>query len=229
VRRTTALLALMALLVALGVVLPVRAWIVDLLGYCRGAGPVGVVLYGAAFLPAALLMLPSAPLALGAGYTFGPVVGALVSAVGASLGATLAFEVGRHAGGDLLARVMRRSRALAPFGQVLEHAGFEVVLWLRLSPLAPFFLLNYAFGTTGMRARTYAAATGLALLPGCAMYAALGSLLGSPEQVAAGDVQHGGVLAASAVALTVAAAVAARRRLPGALARDGEPRRGPRR
>jgi uncharacterized membrane protein YdjX (TVP38/TMEM64 family) len=218
----------MALLVSLGLVLPVRAWIVDLLRYCHGAGPVGVLLYGAAFLPAALLMLPSAPLALGAGYTFGPVVGALVSAVGASLGATLAFEVGRHAGGDLLAREMQRSRTLAPFARVLEHAGFEVVLWLRLSPLTPFFLLNYAFGTTGMRARAYAAATGLAVLPGCALYATLGSLLGSPEQVAAGQVHHGWGLPVAAVALTVAAGLAARWRLPRVLARDGDLRRGPR-
>jgi len=218
VRRGLTLLALMAALLVAGALLPVREWAAELLGLVRQAGPVGVVLYAAAFVPAALLLLPAAPLALGAGYAFGPVLGTLVAALGAALGALAAFEAGRHVGGDALGRLLRRSRRVAPFARALGHAGFEVVLWLRLSPLVPFYLLNYAFGATGMRTRDFAAATALALLPGCALAAGLGSLLAIPDEAAFGMSGHRWAVLAAAVLLTLVSATAARLRLPRALA-----------
>jgi uncharacterized membrane protein YdjX (TVP38/TMEM64 family) len=83
----------------------------------------------------------------------------------------------------------------------------------------PFTLLNYAFGTTGMRAAAFAAATGLAVLPGCALWSALGSALASPDPWHAGSALRSWEGALAALSLTVAAAVAASVRLPLLLAR----------
>jgi uncharacterized membrane protein YdjX (TVP38/TMEM64 family) len=220
-RRPLALAAFLALLLCLGLFFPVWQGVVHVLQAVRDAGPAGALLYTAAFVPAALLLLPSAPLALGAGHAFGAIEGTMIAAVGTSLGATAAFEVGRRVGGDSVRRMLARSRRLSPFTRALENAGFEVVLWLRLSPLVPFYLLNYAFGTTGLRARDYAVATILALVPGCGMYALLGSLLPSPlEGGAAGPPAYRWGAAAVALALSLFAAAAARARLPRLLARS---------
>jgi uncharacterized membrane protein YdjX (TVP38/TMEM64 family) len=218
VRRALALLVLVAVAVAAGAALPLREWTQGLLLHVRGAGAAGAALYGAAFVGAALLLLPAAPLVVGAGWAFGAVPGALLSAAGMAAGAGAAFEVGRRVGGDAARRLLARSRRLSRFAAVLEHAGFEVVFWLRLSPFVPFTLLNYAFGTTGMRALAFAAASGLAVLPGCALWAALGSALASPDPWHAGSGLASGPGALAALALTVTAAVAARVRLPRLLA-----------
>jgi len=215
VRRMLALAVLLVALLSLGLVFPLWQWCTRLLEAARQAGPEGALLYAAAFIPAALLLLPSAPLALAAGNVFGPVAGTLVAVAGTALGATAAFAAGRFVGGDALRRLLTRSRHLSPFTRALEHAGFEVVFWLRLSPFVPFYLLNYAFGTTGLRARDYFAASALALVPGSAMYAFLGSLLFKPDKLAATglDVRHLGALAVAA-ALSLLAALAGRARLP---------------
>lgn len=222
-RRSLFRLVLLAPLLALGFVLPLRAWVVQLLDLAARAGPAGAALYAAAFVPAALLLLPAAPLAIGAGFAFGPWAGTLVTAVGAMVGATAAFEAGRHVGGDVLRRTLARSRRLAPFARALDRAGFEVVLWLRLSPLVPFYLLNYAFGTTGMRGRAYGAATGLALLPGAAVYSTIGSALASPEDLSLAASPHRWLAVGAAVALTLASAAGARWRLPRLLAAEPAP------
>jgi len=213
--RLLALGALFALALAAGLLLPVWRVIGDLLGTARDAGAAGALLYAGAFVPAALLLLPTAPLAVGAGNAFGPIAGTLVSAVGGALGATAAFEAGRRIGGTGLRKLLARSHRLRPFARALEHAGPEVVFWLRLSPLVPFYLLNYAFGTTGLRTRDYALATGIAILPGCAIYALLGSLLPSTADWAhAGCAAPRWVALSAAIVLSVVAAVAARARLP---------------
>ncbi len=224
VRRSVLRLAILLPLLASGFLLPVREWVVHLLGLARDAGLPGAALYGAAFVPAALLFLPAAPLAIGAGFAFGPVLGALVTAAGGMAGATAAFEVGRHLGGDVLRRALARSRRLAPFASALDRADLEVVLWLRLSPLVPFYLLNYAFGTTGMRGRRYGIATGLALLPGAAVYATLGSALASPGDLSLVEPSHRWLALGAAAVLTLAAAAGARWRLPRLL---GAPRAAP--
>jgi len=230
VRRGLVLLVLLAAALALGQALPVRAWIRHLLEHAREAEAAGALILGGAFVPAALLLLPAAPLAVGAGWAFGALPGALLSAAGMAAGAAAAFEVGRRVGGDAARRALSRSRRLSRLAGVLEHAGFEVVFWLRLSPFVPFTLLNYAFGTTGMRAAAFAAATGLAVLPGCALWSTLGSALAAPDPWHAGSALRSWEGALAALSLTVAAAVAARVRLPLLLARrrpgsgaDGRP------
>jgi uncharacterized membrane protein YdjX (TVP38/TMEM64 family) len=220
VRRGLVLLAVVAVALVAGIVLPVREWIVTLLLHAREAGAPGAILFGGAFVGAALLLLPTAPLAIGAGWAFGGLAGALVAAAGTTLGATAAFEVGRRVGGDAVRRLLSRSRRLARFAAVLERAGFEAVLWLRVSPFVPFYLLNYAFGTTGMRASAFALATAIAVLPGCALWASLGSALAAPDLVHAGAASRGWGAAAAALALTLGSAVAARLRLPRVLARS---------
>jgi uncharacterized membrane protein YdjX (TVP38/TMEM64 family) len=89
--------------------------------------------------------------------------------VGSVLGATAAFLVGK----TLLRGWIERRIAAYPRFQAIDRVvgeqGFKIVLLVRLSPLFPFNLLNYAFGLTKVRLWQYVLASWIGMLPGTLM------------------------------------------------------------
>ena len=132
-------------------------------------GPLALL---ALWLLAPVLFVPGAPITLAAGALFGPLLGAVYSLIGATGGATLAFLLARYAGADWVER-----RAKGRLGQLkagVEAEGWRFVAFVRLVPLFPFNLLNYALGLTRIRLAEYVLATLLCMIPGAAGYAYLG-------------------------------------------------------
>ncbi|MBI3993729.1 MAG: VTT domain-containing protein [Candidatus Lambdaproteobacteria bacterium] len=158
-------------------------------------GPLGLF---ALWLVAPVLLVPGAPITLAAGALFGPLLGTVYSLIGATGGATLAFLLARYAGADW---VERRARGrLAQLKSGVEAEGWRFVAFVRLVPLFPFNLLNYALGLTRLRLGEYVLATLLCMLPGAAGYAWLGhagraALTGAPGWARTGGIALG-VLAA---------------------------------
>jgi len=107
-------------------------------------------------------------LTLTGGAVFGFWWGSLLNWLGANLGATLAFQLARRLGRDGLETVV--GDRLAGIDRVTHQSGFAWLLRLRLSPIVPFNLLNFASGLTAIPWRTYAAATALGILPGTLVY-----------------------------------------------------------
>ncbi len=144
-----------------------RAALVEVIRAASGqwwVGPAFALLY--ALLVA--LALPASALTVVGGVAFGFVWGTLWVTLGANLGANLAFWLARRLGREALLGLLG-SRA-APLDRLSGIAGFQGLLVLRLLPVAPFVLLNYAAGLTGMRARDYALATAVGILPGTMVY-----------------------------------------------------------
>lgn len=112
--------------------------------------------------------LPASPLTLIGGAAFGLVRGVLWVTVGANFGASLAFFIARRLGRAALQGFF--GSRLAAFDRVSSAAGFQGLLTLRLLPIAPFNLLNYAAGLTPISWRDYALATVLGILPGTVIY-----------------------------------------------------------
>jgi len=166
-----------------------------------GAAPLAFV---AAYAILTLLLVPGALLTAAGGALFGVVAGTALSVIGATLGATGAFLIGRRLGRRDVERIAGpRLRALDGFA---ERNGFLAVLYVRLVPVFPFNVLNYAAGVTAVARRDYIAATALGIIPGAFAYAALGGSIGdptSPEFLAA---------VALAIALAIGGTVVARRR-----------------
>ena len=136
------------------------------------------VLVGAMLIYAAVtaLSFPGAVvLTLAAGFLFGPWVGTAVAVVGATAGATLAFLGARYVFADAARRRMgpRLRRLAAGF----EADGFSYMLFLRLVPVFPFWLVNLAPALTPLRTRTYVAATAIGIVPGSFVYCYLGARL----------------------------------------------------
>ncbi len=174
--KVVAAAALVIALAAAGALLPVGDWATALVDRARGAGPAGVAAFAAVYLIAPLLLLPASVLTLGAGFLYGPLWGTMFAS---PLGRTFARRaVERRIEGD--ARFAAIDRAVG------EH-GFKIVFLLRLSPVIPFNLLNYALGLTRVRFSTYLAASFLGMLPGTFLYVSLGSAATSAAQLARGQ------------------------------------------
>lgn len=108
------------------------------------------------FVPGTLLT------ALGAA-VFGPYLGFVYAWVGAMIGASLAFLIGRYLGRDFAASLI--GDRLGRYDDAIERNGFAVVLYLRLVYF-PFTPMNYGMGLTRVRFQDYLAGTGLGILAG---------------------------------------------------------------
>ena len=138
-----------------------------LIAALRGAwwAPVGFV---AIYMLAAALNFSGLVLTLLGGAVFGFWWGSLLNTLGANLGANAAFWLARRLGREGLRGLL--GDRLGSLDRLTEQSGFAWLLRLRLIPVVPFNLLNFASGLTALRWRSYAAATALGILPGTVVY-----------------------------------------------------------
>lgn len=136
------------------------------------AGAIAPLLFVLGYAIATVLFMPGSVLTLAAGALFGPVAGTFYSLTGATLGATLAFLIARFVAGEWAAR--KAGGRLRDFVQGVEAEGWRFVAFVRLVPLFPFNLVNYALGLTRIPLVQYVLASYLCMLPGAFAYAYLG-------------------------------------------------------
>lgn len=133
--------------------------------------------FAAVYIAAATLSLPgSSILTMSAGFLFGLYVGTAIAVVSATVGATLLFLIARTSFGEFL-----RGRALGALQTLRDgfrKGAFNYLLFLRLVPLFPFWLINLAAAFLDVPPRTFVAGTFLGIIPGAAIYASVGSGLG---------------------------------------------------
>lgn len=104
-----------------------------------------------------------------AGFTFGAMYGTLYVLIGANIGANLAFDLARYLGRDFISRYIR-----GPIDRIdrqLRNQGFLRMLQLRLIPVIPFNLLNFAAGLSGIRKMHYMLGTAIGITPATFIYA----------------------------------------------------------
>ncbi|MDH3229779.1 MAG: TVP38/TMEM64 family protein [Alphaproteobacteria bacterium] len=122
--------------------------------------------------------LPGATvMTIAGGFLFGQWLGTAWNVIGATIGATLLFLAARTALGDVL------ERRAGPWLQRLE-AGFQknalsYLLFMRLVPAFPFFVVNLVPAFLGVRLRTFVGATFFGIIPGGFVYTSFGAGLGS--------------------------------------------------
>jgi uncharacterized membrane protein YdjX (TVP38/TMEM64 family) len=120
----------------------------------------------------AVLFVPGSVLTVAGGALFGPVWGTVWNLTGATLGATLAFVIARYVASDWVAA--RSGERLGRLMRGVEEEGWRFVAFVRLVPLFPFNLVNYAFGLTRLRLREYVIASFVCMAPGALAYTYLG-------------------------------------------------------
>lgn len=218
---------MVALLLAVAL-LPVTEWLLAAVTAIQDLGTVGAVAYGALYVLATVLMLPATPVTLGAGLLYGQWLGSLVVALGATIGATIAFALGRTLLRDTVEGWMAERPSFRALDAAMADQGFKIVFLIRLSPVFPFNLINYGLGLTRVTLPQYVAASFLGMLPGVFLFVYIGTTLQSISELleggSAGTAGQGmywvGLLAT--VAVTAVITRAARRALDAEIARVQE-------
>lgn len=173
----TALLIVLLVLALLGAwfLLPLEEWLWSFASWVRSFGSLAMAVFAVIAVLATLAMAPASTIYLAAGLLFGIAWGLVLAFGTALVGAVIAF---------LLARTLLRARveqaiAKRPVFKAIDQAirdfSWRVVLLLRLAPLVPGNVQNYAFGLTDVRVDHFLFATALGAVPWVLLFTSLGS------------------------------------------------------
>jgi len=119
---------------------------------------------------AAVAALPGSALTLVAGALFGSVHGVIYVSIASTLGASLSFLISRYFAREAVAAWLSTKEKFRRLDELTERHGAIIVAITRLVPLFPFNILNYGFGLTRVRFRTYVFWSWLCMLPGTILY-----------------------------------------------------------
>jgi uncharacterized membrane protein YdjX (TVP38/TMEM64 family) len=147
------------------------------------------VLFIALYTLSTVLFVPGSALTIAGGALFGPVWGTLWNVTGATLGATLAFITARYVASDWVSR--RTGERLAQLIRGVEEEGWRFVAFVRLVPLFPFNLVNYAFGLTRISLGEYVLASFVCMAPGAIAYTYVGYAGRQAAGRSAGAIRNG--------------------------------------
>ncbi|HET6202985.1 MAG TPA: TVP38/TMEM64 family protein [Planctomycetota bacterium] len=210
--RGIVVLAAIALLVLVGrkaapLVPRFAAWV-------NGLGFWGPVAFVGGYTLAAVAFIPGSVLTLAAGAIFGLAKGTGLVFLGAVLGSVAAFLVARHLARGAVERRLSGNEKFAAIDRAVGKEGRKIVLLLRLSPVFPFNLLNYALGLTGVRFRDYLLGS-VGMIPGTLLYVYYGKVAGDVSALSGGARNEKGagewvVLGLGLAATLVVSAIVAR-------------------
>ena len=149
------LLLLLIAVVLVGLLLPLKDWMETFTAWTRELGWLGVIGFAGVYVIAVVLLVPSWPASVAAGFAFGAWAIPLV-VLSATIGASLAFLVSRFLLRERVRLLARRSAVIDAIDSAIAEEDWKVVVLLRLSPLVPFNLQNYFLGATDIRGRARA-------------------------------------------------------------------------
>jgi uncharacterized membrane protein YdjX (TVP38/TMEM64 family) len=151
-----------------------RAWLLD---QVADNAVVVVLAFIAIYAVSVALSVPAAAaLTIAGGFLFGTVLGALYAVIGATLGSIGIFLFVKAGLGDALAT--RAGSAVDRLRTGFQENALGYLLFLRLLPVFPFFVINLAAAVLGVPLRTFALATFVGIIPGSLVYASIGNGLG---------------------------------------------------
>lgn len=165
-------------LIAAWFLLPLQDWIETFNDTIHDLGAWGVAAFVLVYVLATVLMIPPSVFTVAAGVAYG-LVGVPLVVLSATLGASLAFLIARYGAREWFKRYVQKYPRAKAIREAVNDEGWKIVAMLRLSPVIPFNVQNYFFGTTEISFWRYLLATSLGMIPGTVLYVYLGSL-GSP-------------------------------------------------
>ncbi len=137
-----------------------------------------VVLYMLVYIFFVTISIPGATLlTLAGGYLFGAVFGSIYVVVSATIGACLIFLAIKTSVGQWLAE--KAEGWVAKLEKGFQKNAFNYLLFLRLVPVFPFWVINIVPAVLDVKLRHYFLATLIGIIPGTVVYALLGDGLGS--------------------------------------------------
>ncbi len=151
--------------------------LLGLVAHLQGAGPAAPAAFILIYAFAVVALIPASLLTIAGGAVFGLVRGVIYSLIGATLGSTAAFLIGRYGARRLVARRLAAMPRFVAIERAVSARGRRIVLLLRLSPVVPFNFLNYALGLTTISVWDFVFAS-LGTVPGAFVYTYAGKVTG---------------------------------------------------
>src|SRR5205823_3158215 len=134
------------------------------------------IVYPLLFAFCNILLLPGGILSVGAGFFFVLWWGFIIVFVGNGIAAAISFALSRWLAGHWFRRKLAKNATLAALEPAVKREGWKIIFLSQLHPLFPTSLLNYLYGLTRIRFRTYMLWTSIGRAPGLFLYAYLGTL-----------------------------------------------------
>jgi len=154
----------------------------DLLNYTDQHYLVVYLSSGLIYIVITALSLPGAViLSLALGLLFGRWMGTLLIVISATIGATIIFLLARYLIADWAREKLQGNEQAAKLINSFQEEAFNYLLFLRLVPLFPFWLINLVAAFTAISPRTYIITTLIGIVPGSFVFANLGQSLGEIE------------------------------------------------
>ncbi|MGI8548042.1 MAG: TVP38/TMEM64 family protein [Gemmatimonadaceae bacterium] len=182
-----------------------KQYIVPFARWVHGLGPWGPIAFIGTYILADIVLIPATALTLVAGALFGFVAGSVYTFIGAMLGSLGAFFMGRYVVRPLIIKRLQGDDRFALVESAATQGGVRLVALVRLSPILPYTVLNYALGTTRISTRDYVIGT-IAILPGTLVYTYYGTVVANLTGLTSG--MHRGIALYLLVAAGVVATVA---------------------
>jgi len=151
--------------------------------WVKEAGSAGPIVFMLIYTIGTIFFLPGSVLTLAGGALFGPVLGTFYNLTAATIGAMISFIAARYLAHDWVEK--KTGGRMKQLKQGVEGEGWRFVAFVRLVPLFPFNLLNYALGLTKIKFSHYSIATYICMLPGAIAYTYLG--YAGREAIAGGE------------------------------------------
>jgi uncharacterized membrane protein YdjX (TVP38/TMEM64 family) len=161
------LLTLLSIGIALAVIYRDSIDTVAIQNWIEKSGALAPLLFMLIYVLATVFFLPGSVLTLAGGALFGPVVGVFYNLTAATIGAILSFLAARYLASDWVAK--KSAGRLKQLINGVENEGWRFVAFVRLVPVFPFNLLNYALGLSKIKLLDYSLATYICMLPGVAL------------------------------------------------------------
>lgn len=181
--RAAAVVLLVAALLLFGG--RVAGYLPEFSAWVDGLGVWGPIVFVLGYTVATVAFIPGSLLTLAGGAIFGLAEGTALVFVGASLGATAAFLASRYLVRGAIEKRVAAEPRFAAIDRAVGREGFKIVLLLRLTPIVPFILLNYALGLTRVSLGDYVRAF-IGMLPATLLYVYYGKVIGDVAEIAAG-------------------------------------------
>jgi len=184
----------------------VGAYVPQFALWVNSLGVWGPVVFIVGYAVAAVAFVPGSLLTLAAGAIFGLSTGSLYVFIAAVLGSSAAFLVSRHLARAVIEQRLAGNARFVAIDRAVSAQGRKIVFLLRLSPVFPFNLLNYALGLTKVRFVDYLIAS-VGMIPGTLLYVYYGKVAGDVAALAGGVVVEKGAAYYVVLVLGLAATV----------------------
>ena len=174
--QAVAVACAIALAVMLSRFFPVVSFVGALQERVMSWGAWAWICYPLLFAACNIFLLPGGILAVGGGFFFGLWWGFLIVFVGNIISTAISFALSRFVARRWFRRRLSANPMLRALGPAVERESWKIILLSQLHPLFPTSLLNYFYGLTRIRFRSYMFWASIGRMPGLFFYAYIGTL-----------------------------------------------------